>query len=133
MIGEKIGEETSKTMGRRVLSVDGNPVIESSAHGSGTLLGVAYDTDMTYTAKLQPDGSLVGEGIGVLMGKGGETATFTAQGVGKLTASGGVSWRGSLYHRSSHSRWSRLNTIVAMFEYEVDAAGDGKGFVQEWR
>lgn len=133
MLGEKIAEETSKTTGCRVLSVDGNPVMETSMQGTGTLLGVACDSQITYTGALQSDGTIAGDGIGVYMGKGGESATFTAKGVGKPSANGSVSWRGALFIRSPHSKWARLNTIVALFEYEVDATGDGRGFLQEWR
>src|SRR5438128_1162788 len=100
MLGEKIGEETTKTTGRRVLNVEGAPVVETSAQGTGTLLGVQYHTMVTYTGKLQADGTLMGEGLGVLMGKAGESATFTAKGVGKFTPTGGVSWRGAFFFKS---------------------------------
>lgn len=133
MLGEKIGEDTSKTTGRRVLSVDGAPVIETSGTGTGTMLGVPFQSFVTYTGKLQPDGTLAGEGIGVLMGSGGESATLSAKGVGKFTATGGVSWRGAFFIKSSHEKLARLNSIATLFEIEIDAAGDGKGSYYEWR
>src|SRR5262249_40288006 len=88
MLGEKIAEETMTTTGRRVLSVDGEPVIETSATATGKLFGVDYQTMVTYTGRLRADGIIAGEGRGVLMGNGGEHATFTAQGVGKFTQAG---------------------------------------------
>ena len=133
MLGEKIGEETSKTIGRRVLTVDGAPVVETSGQGTGTLLGVQYQTMVTYTGKLQADGTIAGEGLGVLMGKGGENACFTAKGVGRFTPTGGVSWRGAFFFQSAHSKWTRLNSIATMFEYEIDAEGNGKGNFTEWK
>ena len=133
MIGEKLGEENSKTIGRRVISVEGAPVVETSAQGTGTILGVQYRSFVTYTGKLQADGTLAGEGKGVFMGKGGETATFTAKGVGKFTPTGGVSWRGAFFFQTGHAKWTRLNAIATLFEYEVDAEGDGKGTFQEWK
>jgi hypothetical protein len=133
MLGEKIGEETSKTIGRRVLTVEGGPVVETSAQATGKLLGVEYQSMVTYTGKLQADGTIAGEGLGVLMGKGGEHAKFTAKGVGKFTPAGGVSWRGAFFYQTAHTKWTRLNTIVAMFEYEVDAEGDGRGNFTEWK
>ena len=133
MLGEKIAEETSKTTGRRVLTVDGAPIIETSAQGTGKLLGVEYRSMVTYTGKLRADGVIDGEGIGVLMGAGGEHATFTARGLGKFTQSGGVSWRGMFFLQSAHSKWSRVNSIPAAFEYELDANGDGTGTLHEWK
>jgi hypothetical protein len=88
MLGEKIAEETITTTGRRVLSIDGEPVIETSATATGKRFGVDYQTMVTYTGRLRADGIIAGEGRGVLMGKGGEHATFTAQGVGKFTQNG---------------------------------------------
>jgi hypothetical protein len=133
MLGEKLGDETSKTTGQRVVTVDGSPVVETSAKGSGTILGVQYHSIVTYTGTLQPDGTLAGEGRGVFMGSGGEHATFTAKGVGTFTKTGGVSWRGAFFFRSTHAKLARLNTIATLFEYEVDASGDGKGSFHEWK
>jgi hypothetical protein len=133
MLGEKIAEETITTTGRRVLSIDGEPVIETSATATGKLFGVDYQTMVTYTGRLRADGIIAGEGRGVLMGKGGEHATFTAQGVGKFTQNGGVSWRGMSFIQSAHPKWSRVNGIPAAWEYELDAQGNGHGTLHEWK
>src|SRR5437899_3087664 len=120
MIGEKLGEDTGKTTGRRVLSVDGGPVIETSGTGTGTMLGVQYHSFVTYTGKMQADGTIAGEGIGVMMGKGGENASFTAKGVGRLLPAGGVSWRGAFFFQTTATKWTRLNSIATLFEVEID-------------
>ena len=133
MLGEKISEETIKTTGRRVTSVEGEPIVETSAQGVGNLFGVDYQMMVTYTGKLRADGVIAGQGRGVLMGKGGETATFTAQGLGKFNQQGGISWRGMSFIQSSHPKWSRLNAIPAAWEYELDAEGNGPGTLHEWR
>ena len=134
MMGEKIGDETSKMISQRVISVEGGlPTLENSSKGTGTLLGVQYQSQATYTGKLRPDGTLFGEGQGLLMGKGGENATWVGQAVGKVTQNGGVSWRGSFIFQTTHAKWARLNTICVPFEYEIDANGDGKGHMHEWR
>lgn len=133
MLGEKIAEETSRTIGKRVLSVDGAPVLETSATGTGKLLGVEYQSNVTYTGKLRPDGTIMGEGHGVIMGKSGEAATFVGQGIGKMVSNGGTSWRGVFFIQSAHAKWSRLNTTPAMFEYEIDADGNGRGTFHEWK
>jgi len=60
-------------------------------------------------------------------------ATFVAYGTGKFTPSGGVSWRGVFYHQSTHPKWTRLNGMPAMFEYDLDAQGNGNGSFHEWK
>jgi hypothetical protein len=48
-------------------------------------------------------------------------ATWTGQGVGILSQSGGGSFRGAICLYSASSKWQRLNAITSVFEYEVDA------------
>ena len=88
MLGKQIGEETGKVTARRVLSVDGGPKVEVSLQTTGKLLGVETRGTITYWASVRPDGSLYGEAQGLVAGKGGEQATFKAQGVGKLLDGG---------------------------------------------
>jgi hypothetical protein len=133
MLGEKIGEESGKVMYRKVLSVDGGAKMEVSFEGTGKLLGVETRSTCTYCASVRRDGSLYGEGHGVVAGKGGEQATWKGQGVGNLLDSGAVSYRGALYYYSDSSKFSRLNSIAAVFEYEADAEGNTKTEVWEWK
>ena len=96
-------------------------------------MGVATRTTLTYWAGVRPDGSLYGEAQGLVIGKGNERATFKAQGVGKLLDSGAVSYRGAQYYSSNSSKFSRLNTIAVVFEYEADADGNSKSTLWEWK
>jgi hypothetical protein len=133
MLGKQIGEESGKVTTRRVLSVDGGPKMEVSAQTTGKLLGVTTRSTVTYWAGVRPDGSLYGEAQGVVIGKGAERATFKAQGVGKLLDGGAVSYRGAQYFSSTSPKFSRLNTIAALFEYEADADGNTKSTLWEWK
>ena len=133
MLGKQIGEETGKVTARRVLSVDGGPKVEVSLQTTGKLLGVETRGTITYWASVRPDGSLYGEAQGLVAGKGGEQATFKAQGVGKLLDGGAVSYRGAQYYFSNSPKLSRLNTIAAVFEYEADADGNTKSKLWEWK
>jgi hypothetical protein len=133
MLGEQIGEETGKVMVRRVISVDGATKVEVTAQSTGKLLGIEMRSNVTYCAEIRQDGSLYGEAQGLVVGKGGERATFKAQGVGKLLDGGAVSYRGSLYYYSGSPKFSRLNAIAALFEYEADADGNTKNKLWEWK
>lgn len=133
MLGEQIGEETGKVMSRRVLSVDGGAKVEVSVQSTGKLLGVETRGNVTYWAGVRQDGSLYGEAQGLVVGNGGERATFKAQGVGKLLDGGAVSYRGAQYFYSDSPKLSRLNSIAAVFEYESDADGNTKSKLWEWK
>jgi len=133
MLGEQIGEETGKVMVRRVLSVDGGPSIEVSVQTTGKLLGVETRGNVTYCATIRPDGSLFGDAQGLVIGKGGERATFKAHGVGKLLDGGAVSYRGASYFYSDSTKWARLNGMAIVFEYEADADGNAKSKSWEWK
>ncbi|HET9976050.1 MAG TPA: hypothetical protein VFQ20_01325 [Burkholderiaceae bacterium] len=134
MIGERIGESTGKITSQRVLPpVNGAPRVETSFQASGSVYGVAANDMGTYVSLMRPDGTLFGEVHGVLMGKGGEAATWTGQGVGTMKKDGSIGYRGAIYYQSASPAWSRLNSISVVFEYEVDAQGNTKGQLWEWK
>jgi hypothetical protein len=134
MLGDKIGGEKGKVTGRRVLAnPGGNATMETSFEATGTMLGVKERSRTTYTASLRPDGTLYGEGNGIVMGDGGELATWTGQGVGVIGKNGAVSFRGAVYYQSASPKWARLNTVAAVFEYDVDAQGNTKSQLWEWK
>src|SRR5262249_40104372 len=75
MLGEMIGEETGKITGTRVLpSEGGGPKVETSFQGTGRYLGIEVTDIGTYWAVMRPDGTLYGEGQGVVMAKDGGMA-----------------------------------------------------------
>ena len=134
MQGEKIGEESGKVTTQRVLSnPGGGPKIETSFKTSGTIYGVPHTSRGTYVASLRQDGTVYGEGQGLVMSAEGDMATWVGQGVGTLKKDGSVSYRGALYYQTPSAKWSRLNSIAAMFEYEVDAEGNTKAAIWEWK
>ena len=134
MLGEKIGGEAGKVTSQRVLpNPGGGPKMETSFQATGTLLGVSETDTGTYWAVVRPDGTLYGEGQGVVMGKEGDMATWIGQGVGALKPDGSVSYRGAVYYQTSSPRWSRLNSVAAIFEYEVDAQGNSRSELREWK
>ena len=134
MLGEKIGEESGKVTLRRALpNASGSPKMEISVQTNLTLLGVKATNTVTYWSVVRPDGTLYGEGHGIVMGKEGDLATFIGQGVGTIKKDGAVSYRGAVYYQSSSPKWSRLNSVAAIFEHEVDPEGNVRSQFWEWK
>ena len=134
MLGDKLGAESGKVTSQRVLpNPGGGPKMETSFQATGTVLGVGHTNIGTYWAVVRTDGALYGEGQGVLMGKGGEMASWVGQGVGTLKKDGSVSYRGAVYYQTATPAWLRLNNVAAIFEYEVDAQGNSKSEIWEWK
>ena len=134
MIGEKIGESSGKVTNRRVLSnPDGGPKVETSFQTKGYLLGVEIRENGTYTADVRPDGTLFGNGQGVILGKDGDMVSWVGNGVGTFKGGGAVSYRGAVYYRSASPKFARLNTVAAVFESEVDAEGNTRAELWEWK
>ncbi len=134
MQGDKIGEESGKVTSRRVLpNPGGSPKIETNAQTDVTLLGVKATNTITYWSVVRPDGSLYGEGQGIAMSKEGDLATWVGQGVGVFNKDGSVSYRGAVYYQTSSPKWSRLNTVAAIFEHEADAEGNVRSQLWEWK
>jgi len=134
MLGDKIGTESGKVTAQRVLpNPGGGPKMETSFQATGTILGVNETNITTYWSMVRPDGTLYGEGQGVVMGKGGEMATWVGQGVGTVQKDGSVSYRGAVYFQSSSAAWSRLNAVAAIFEYQIDTQGNTRAEFWEWK
>ena len=134
MLGEKIGEISGKITMQRVLpNLGGDPKMETSFQASGSLLGVNVKETGTYCTVVRPDGTLYGEGQGVMITKDGKMATWTGHGVGMMKKDGTASYRGAVYYQTTPPRWSRLNKVAVVFEYEVDADGNTRSEFWEWK
>jgi hypothetical protein len=134
MLGEKIGEMSGKINSQRVLSVaDGGLKMESSFGATGSLLDAKVKETGTYWTVVRPDGTLYGEGQGVMILKDGKMATWTGHGVGVTKKDGGSSYRGTIYFQTMPPKWSRLNKVGVLFEYEIDAEGNTRSEYWEWK
>jgi hypothetical protein len=132
MLGELFGESTGKRVLRRVVSSE--PVmVEVSFEDNGKMLGVKTEGFGTYMAHVRPDGTMYGDGHGVMITRDGETITWKGSGLGRFTEKGGVSYRGILYYRTDSKKLERLNQAPGVFEYEVDAEGKTRTKVWEWK
>src|SRR5437667_12054186 len=81
MLGDKIGDGSGKITSQRVLAnPGGGPKMESSFQANGSLLGVKFRETGTYWTVVRPDGTLFGEGQGVVTTADGKLATWTGHG-----------------------------------------------------
>ena len=131
MLGEVLGETTGKRIVRRMLSSD-PPTVEVSFEDQGQMLGVACSGFGTYTSTVGSDGSIYGEGSGVITTTDGEMISWKGSGRGKFGAGGAVSYRGILYHRTTSAKLAKLNSVAGVFEYDVDSEGKTHSKVWEW-
>ncbi len=134
MLGDVLGEERGKIIGRRVLpSAGGTPKVEVSFQTTSKVLGIDARNFGTYWSEMRADGFLYGEGQGILMTTGGDSAAWVGQGIGKIRSDGGVSWRGAVYYQTTAPKLSRLNGIACVFEYEADAGDNAQSKIWEWK
>ena len=133
MLGEQVGESRGKRTSRRVLSVGNGFKVEVAFESVGKLLGIDTNEIATYWSESRPDGSLYGEGQGVVLGQDGSNATWKGQGVGRFVGGGAVSYRGAVYYSTASPKLARLNTVAAVFEFEVDADGNTHSKMWEWK
>jgi hypothetical protein len=134
MLGEQIEELKGKIMGQRVVDVE--PLtIETSVSSSGTIRGTQVTQMLTFVGSpTTSEGVLRGKGGGIIMAGQSEVATFTGEGVGRLSSSGNASWRGSIFYRtSSNGKLSFLNNMVGIFEGEFDSQGNFFHKTWEWK
>ena len=134
MLGELIAESKGKRTSRRVLPTDGPGLkVEVAFESSGKVLGVDANEIGTYVSGTRPDGTLYGEGQGVVITSGGDVLTWKGAGVGKIGGDGGVSYRGAVYYQSASPKFSRLNSVAGVFEFAADAAGNTSSKIWEWK
>ncbi len=119
-------------LGDDLLPTDGAPKMEVSFQATGRLLGVETSENGTYWSAMRPDGTLYGEGQGVVMGAGGEAATWKGTGLGIIGEGGAVSFRGALYYSTAATAWAKLNRVAAVYEYEADPGGAVSAVTWEW-
>ena len=132
MLGELLGETTGKRIVRRVLSSD-PPRAEVSFEESGKMLGIGVTGFGTYSSVVRSDGTMLGEGEGIMITQDGEMISWKGSGLGRFKERGAVSYRGILYFRTTSQKLVRLNTVPGIFEYEVDPEGKTQTKVWEWK
>ena len=133
MLGEKVGTFTGTTTDKAMPAQGGFPSFETSAQTSGKLAGAECQSMATYSAQMQPDGSLYGEcpNSGVVMTSDG-AATFRATGCGQMTGDGGAKFRGAVYFQTSAPSLMSVNGKCMVYKWDVDVQGNATWNIWEW-
>jgi hypothetical protein len=128
-----LGQEEGRISGQRVLPGSGiSPDLEVSFEASGVILGIRTSGVGTYAATPRTDGSLFGEGQGVMTTPDGEIATWRGQGIARRASATGANWRGAMYFQTACERLVALNGMAVVFEFDVDSEGKTKAKFWEW-
>ena len=127
MLGERAGsfhlKETTKPIDSGKY---GLPAMETHNVGGGNLIGHEMQSMATFTADMRPDGSWKGQcPAGVVMCQEG-VATFSANGVGNMTETGGVMFHGGCSFETTSEALSGLNGKYYVFTYESDPEGNAE-------
>jgi hypothetical protein len=132
MLGELIYQGSGKRIVRRVLSTE--PVkVEVTFEGNGKLLGSDFIEIGTYSSVVRPDGTIYGEGEGVLLSAAGDQVTWKGAGVGTFKERGAVAYRGAVFYHTASAKLSRLNSVAGVFEFEADGDGNTQSKIWEWK
>jgi hypothetical protein len=134
MLGEQVGELRGQAVSTRILPDEGQgPRMEVTDQQVGTLCGVNVTVTVTYVGTMRANGTIAGNGTGIVMTASGGSATFRGTGVGRFVRPGALSWRGALFYETATPELARLNGIACVFEYEVDESSKSEGRLFEWK
>ena len=134
-LGDQIGECSGRITSTRVLAPEGQQVkVEVSLEGRGRLLGEDITDFGTYWQTFRPGGVLYGEGNNLWLTDEGENIVWRGFGVGHPTGpppAGHLAVSGSAQTESQSL--ARLNSVANVVEYDVDAEGNYRWTLWEWK
>ena len=132
MLGAELGQENGRIIGQRVLDAEG-PKIESTFSAEGIYRTIEVADLGTYWTSPRSSRALYGQGQGLLTTRDGQFATWTAQGLGRFTASRTIWFRGSIfYHTDSTGSLAFINNLMSVFEYEINEVSNTSARSWEW-
>ncbi len=133
-LGELVLEDSGQITGIRVLPTDASgTTLELNLQLSGTIRGVGQNTLWTYTMLQRPDGSLYGQGNGVLTTVNGDVIHLIGSGSGKANPGGTVRFCTMLHPHGATGQNADLNGIGLVGEYDVAADGTANNKNWEWK
>jgi hypothetical protein len=135
MLGAKIGEETGRVTGRRILEGDDYRYVkmEISFETQATVLGHQGMQLGTYTIYERVPGQLYGEGRGIFMSSDGESAIWNGHGVGRMTGDGmGAAFAAAIAFQAG-GKLTDLNGMLVLVEHTTDNDGNAHSILYEWK
>ena len=133
-LGELVLDDTGQITGTRVLSTDTTgTTLELNLQLTGTIRGVAHTTMWTYTTVTRPDGSIYGQGTGVLTTVNGDVVHLIGHGSGKANPGSSVRFLTMLHAHGATGQNTDLNNIGLVGEYEVTVDGTATNKCWEWK
>ena len=134
MLSDVLYEETGSVQGIRVLpSEEGAVVLEVSLQAAGRIQGVEHTSLWTYTSTTRADGSIFGQGLGVLTTADGDVIHLVGRASDQSGGPGSPThYRGAMHFQTSSDKFSRPNGVAGVFEYDVEADGSSTGKIWEW-
>lgn len=136
MLGDKIGSQQGKMTSRRVLPGDDYRYVkmEISIEEQGDVYGANAMNMGTYTVHEQNAGQLYGEGQGIVNTPDGQGAIWKGHGVGHMDQNMTITFAFSLaFQAPTEGALARLNDALVIGEHSVDAAGNSKTTIWEWK
>lgn len=130
MLGDVVYECKGKLVGMRVLP-DGK--LEDSGIMQGIFLGEEFSGMWTAVAEVRPDGTGYSDIRGFYTTKGGNMGKFMGNGNGIHKPDGSMIYRGGVCYLSPPGKYSRLNGIAVVYEYESDKDGNYQMKGWEWK
>ena len=133
MLGDLLYEETGQVTGIEVLPPeDGGAVLKVSLQAAGTIQGVAHTSIWTYTSTTRTDGSVFGQGHGVMTTADGDVVHLLGRASDQSGGPGSAThYRGAIHFQTTSEKFSRLNGVASVFEYDVEADGSSKAKIWE--
>jgi hypothetical protein len=125
-IGRPLTDERGRLTVRRVLSVDdGAAKVETTFETEGSLGDVHYTTLGTLTSVIRPDGTLYGSVKAGLRTDGNDTGVYRGITGGKYTEGTphARTYRGAITFENTRGALAELNSVFAVFELDIDDAG----------
>lgn len=122
---EDIGHETGQITGRRVVEGEaGAPLVEASFETQGEVLGVAIMNMGTFTSRQRADGSLFGDGQGLLQGPSGQSAPWQGSGIGQRAPDGTIVYQAAIFVEPSATKLDELAKTPLLVEFKVAPDGE---------
>ena len=134
MLGDLLYEETGQVTSIEVLPPEeGAVVLKVSLQAAGSIQGVEHTSIWTYKSTTRADGSIFGQGQGVLTTADGDVVHLLGRTSDQSGGPGSAThYRGAFHFQTKSEKFARLNGMAAVFEYDVEADGSSKAKVWEW-